>query len=162
MERVPLKSALAGLAVFGLLLAGPSSPAANPTAASPAPVMPRPPGPPPETTSDEKPLDETPQAGGRNLAKVRPGSVLRSDKLLPGRTDLRSEAERQRDAELTTHYSRLAELDVIAALAADSDDVMLQEEVEQVRRKEMQRHQKVMMALKRAATRTAALAGARK
>jgi hypothetical protein len=95
---------------------------------------------------------------GRATVKTRQGSVLKSDKLLPAPVDLRSEAERRRDAELRTHFSRLAELDVIAAVAADSKDVALQEDVEEVRRKEVQRHQKTMMALKRATLRASALA----
>lgn len=94
---------------------------------------------------------EQPPPPARNLAKTRPGSVLKGDKPLPLAADLRSEAERRRDAELVTHFSRMAELDVLAALAAETRDLVLQEQVEQVRRKEVQRHQKVMILLRRTA-----------
>jgi hypothetical protein len=75
--------------------------------------------------------------------------VLRSDKLLPVPADLRSDAERRRDLELRTHFSRQAELDVIAAIASQRGDTRLEEEVELVRRKEVQRHQRVMMAARK-------------
>jgi hypothetical protein len=95
----------------------------------------------------------------RNGSKTtRANSVLKSDKLLPGRADLRSESERKRDAELRSHFSRVAELDAIAAVASEKGDVSLQEYVDLVRRKELQRHQKVMMALSRADAQANALA----
>jgi hypothetical protein len=84
-----------------------------------------------------------------NTPKMRAGSVLKSDKLLPSHADLRSEAERRRDAELRKHFSRLAELDAVNAVAVQDGNLRLQEYVEQVRRKEVQRHQKVMMAMRR-------------
>ena len=89
------------------------------------------------------------QPPARNLTKTRPGSMLKTDKPLPGVVDLRGQAERHRDAELIKHYSRLAELDVLASRAAEARDVALQEHVEDVRRKEVQRHQLVMMRLRR-------------
>ncbi len=76
----------------------------------------------------------------------RSGSVLDSGKLLPAPTDLRGEAELLRDAELTTHFSRLATFDVIASLASRQKHLELAEKVEQVRRKEVQRHQRAMIA----------------
>jgi hypothetical protein len=101
---------------------------------------------------------ETPAA--RNLAKTRPGSFLKRDKLWDEPADLRGESERRRDRELVTHYRRMAELDVLAAVARDQGDVNLQERVEDVRRKEVERHHKVMIRLKRELASTA-LAGAR-
>ena len=104
---------------------------------------------------------EQPPPPARNLAKTRPGSVLKGDKPLPPAADLRSEAERHRDAELVLHFSRMAELDVLAALAAETRDLALQEQVEHVRRKEVQRHQKFMILLRRGVAPASVAAGER-
>ncbi len=107
---------------------------------------------------DDKDKDDKDREGPGGRKKTREGSVLKSDKLLPGYVDLRSDAERKRDEELKMHFARIAELDVIAGVAEDTGDTGLGEYVEQVRRKEVQRHQKVMMALKRAMAQAGALA----
>jgi len=182
MERVPLKHVVALAAVLawgaGARAADPAKPApakaATPAAAGPAkpgaattakPTTPPKPG--GAGKGAGKPAGKDAGAGkpggadkptSRNTTKTRANSVLESDKLLPGHADLRSESERKRDAELRSHFSRVAELDVIAAVAADKGDVSLQEYVDLVRRKELQRHQKVMMALSRADAQASALA----
>jgi hypothetical protein len=182
MERVPLR--LAGLAALvglcGLTPAAAQAPARPATATATSGAVPARPAvaPPakPAVAAPGKPAAGAAAAGKpataarpgaapdasdarRNADKTRANSVLKSDKLLPGRADLRSEAERKRDAELRTHFARIASLDVIAAIASESGDLGLQEDVEQVRRKELQRHQKAMMAQKRAIALQAALAG---
>ena len=48
-----------------------------------------------------------------------------------------------------THYRRMAELDVLQAVAQDQRDLTLQEWVEEVRRKEVQRHYKALMRLRK-------------
>lgn len=88
----------------------------------------------------------------RSLVKTRPGSLLKTDQApADDRTDNRGEFERARDNELVRHYQRMAEFDIIAGLAADARDLNLAEYVELVRRKEMQRHNSVMMQLRRTA-----------
>ena len=134
MERV-------SLTVVGVFLS--LAPLETTLAAPVAPVAASKPGAAPSLPTASKPSPPV-----RNLTKTRPGSVLKSDKLLPGLVDLRSDAERARDAELRNHFSRLAELDVMAQVAIDRGDTQLEEHVEQVRRKEEQRHQKVMIAVK--------------
>ena len=85
----------------------------------------------------------------RALTKIRPGSVLGAhDAVVPKPPDLRGELERYRDNEITKHYSRMAELDVIAELAEKSHEVALLEEVEEVRRKEVQRFRQAMQQLR--------------
>lgn len=133
--RVQLFTVMAVALFATALWAAPTSPPVSP----PTP----PPASPPASPANKA------SAPIRTLAKTRPGSVLKGDTLLPGRLDLRSETERRRDSELRSHFSRLAELDVVAAIATDKGDTQLAERVEQVRRKEVQRHQKIMMTLKR-------------
>ncbi len=134
MERVPLIFALALCVTASALAAAPAGappqPAPGAVAAPPA----------------------------RNLAKTRPGSFLKRDKPWDEPVDLRGEAERRRDAELVLHYKRSAELDVLASLAEKAGDLAMQERVEDVRRKEVERHHKVMLRLQRE-LRGATLAG---
>jgi hypothetical protein len=85
----------------------------------------------------------------RNLAKTRPGSFLKRDKPWDEPADLRGEAERRRDREIVTHYRRMATLDVLSTVAQSDNDLGLLESIEDVRRKEVERHHKVMMRLKR-------------
>lgn len=95
-----------------------------------------------------------PQTGQRSynqhaLNKIRPGSMLRSEAPPPDEPeDLRGELERRRDAELTKHYGRMAELDVIAELADKVHDLALAERTEDIRRKEVQRFREAMQDLR--------------
>lgn len=129
----------------------PSTPSKAPPAAAKTPGKPG---------TKEAAGKDTDKPAAHNAPKIRANSVLKSDKLLPGRADLRSESERKRDAELRAHFSRVAELDAIAAVAVEKGDVSLQEYVDLVRSKELQRHQKVMMALSRTDAQASALATA--
>jgi hypothetical protein len=62
--------------------------------------------------------------------------------------DLRGDLERRRDTEMIKHFSRMAELDVIADLAEKAHDLTLAERVEEVRRKETGRFRDAMQELK--------------
>ncbi|MBN1962663.1 MAG: hypothetical protein JW841_17155 [Deltaproteobacteria bacterium] len=102
-------------------------------------------------TAKEKPAVNKNKKPPRKTIKTRRDSVLDGDMLLPAPVDLRSSAERIRDKEMQLHFSRLAQLDVIEEIANQRDDTKMAEWCEQVRRNEVQRHQKVMIAMKRAA-----------
>jgi len=85
----------------------------------------------------------------RALTKARPGSLLKAEKAWEEPPDLRGEGERARDRELATHYSRMAQLDVLATLAGEARELGFLEWVDQVRRKELERHHLVMMRQQR-------------
>lgn len=84
------------------------------------------------------------------FTKIRQGSMLHSD--LPDQPlvlpELRGSLAVRRDAEIIKHFTRLAELEVIASLATANNDVVLAERAEEVRRKETQRFNDVMQDLK--------------
>jgi hypothetical protein len=84
---------------------------------------------------------------GRALQKTREGSLLKRDGPLPSAPDIRSDYERERDKQLLDHYRRLARLDWIEQLASKADDTRLLERVENVRRREIQRHRAAMTRL---------------
>lgn len=94
----------------------------------------------------------------KSLQKTRPGSLLKRDATFADPVDLRGDAEKKRDQELAVHYRRLAELDVFAKVAERQGDVKLLERIEGLRRKETQRHQRVLMRL-RGASRAALARG---
>jgi hypothetical protein len=87
----------------------------------------------------------------RDLTKIRSGSVLRRRSREAPTVDMRSENIRSRDRELNHHYSRLAKLDVIAAVADANQNQRLADETERVRRKELKRHRLRMSALRKEA-----------
>lgn len=93
------------------------------------------------------------------VTKLRQGSVLRRDKALGETVDLRGEFERRRDFEIIQHYTRIAELDVIEAVARKEKDLKLIERAENVRRKELRRFWAVMQKL-RALARMRSVSGA--
>lgn len=68
--------------------------------------------------------------------------------------DLRSAAGKRRDQDVLKHFARLAELDVIDDMAEKRKDVSLQENVEEVRRKEMERFHALMQELRSVSWRT--------
>lgn len=74
-----------------------------------------------------------------DLRKIREDSLLRRKKPARRPPDLRSSQEKWRDAQLVKHYTRVAQLDVMAALARKERDAALADRVEQIRRKEVRR-----------------------
>lgn len=82
------------------------------------------------------------------LQKTRPGSLLKRDAVFEEPADLRGDAEKKRDQELAVHYRRLAEIDVLVKVAEGMSDLKLLERIEDARRKETQRHQRVLMRLR--------------
>ncbi len=92
----------------------------------------------------------------RSYTKIRPGSMLRGDNgaPLPVLPELRSAAGKRRDQDVLKHFARLAELDVVDDLAERRKDVSLQENVEDVRRKEMARFHALMQELRSTSWRT--------
>ncbi len=93
-------------------------------------------GPPPAATDVKRPA-----------TKLRADSLLKRDVPMPGLVDVRGDFEKRRDQELVRHYTRMAELDVIAAVAREQHDDALGERVESVRRKERRRFLALMRRL---------------
>ncbi len=101
-------------------------------------------------TDEEDPKDEKRRnQHSRSLTKIRRGSILRSERPEEVARDLRGEYERRRDHEVIRHFSRLAELDVITKVAADTGDEQLVSEVEAVRRAELDRFRRAMQRLQK-------------
>ena len=73
---------------------------------------------------------------------------------IPLPPELRSAAGKRRDQDVLKHFARLAELDVVDDLAERRKDVSLQESVEDVRRKEMERFHALMQELRSSSWRT--------
>jgi hypothetical protein len=139
-------------AVFVLAAAGiGTSAAAN--AATNAGAAERQNGSDPNTPEDRK--DDGTRRGSR-VVKLRQGSLLRRDKPLERTPDLRGEFERRRDAEVVRHYTRVAQLDAIEAVARQQSDERLLERVEAVRRKETRRFWDAMQYLRAEARRKTA------
>ncbi len=76
--------------------------------------------------------------------ETRDGSLIVNNTPMPQPPDLRGTYEKARDDELIVHYQRLARLDYIAELATAQNDNRLLERVENVRRRETQRHRATM------------------
>ena len=76
--------------------------------------------------------------------ETREGSLIVNNTPMPQPPDLRGTYEKARDDELMVHYQRLARLDYIAELATAQNDNRLLERVENVRRRETQRHRRAM------------------
>lgn len=83
----------------------------------------------------------------RSLTKVRTGSLIHRSRPEEPVVDLRGEHERRRDHEVIRHYRRMAQLDVIAKVAAETGDEQLTSEVEAVRRTELERFRLAMQHL---------------
>ena len=76
--------------------------------------------------------------------ETRDGSLIVNNTAMPQPPDLRGTYEKARDDELMVHYQRLARLDYIAEIATGQNDTRLLERVENVRRRETQRHRAAM------------------
>ncbi|MEZ4273110.1 MAG: hypothetical protein R3C68_17260 [Myxococcota bacterium] len=81
--------------------------------------------------------------------KIRNGSFAHRTEPLKMTRAPKSQQERQRDREVSAHYRRLAQLDVIAELAAAGKKTVLLQRAEEVRRLEHERHRSAMAALRR-------------
>ncbi len=92
--------------------------------------------------------DDESDPSKRGASATRPGSLLKRDKPVGEKVDLRGELERRRDFEIVRHYTRVAELDVIEEIAHEHDDLALAERVEGIRRKELRRYLAVMQRLR--------------
>ena len=80
--------------------------------------------------------------------RYRAGSYLICNMRVKVKFDGRGDFERRRDFELTRHFSRMAELDVIEALAAKSGESSLGDRVERIRRIEKARYRLVLANLR--------------
>lgn len=78
--------------------------------------------------------------------ETRDGSLIVNNTPMPNPPDLRGTYEKARDDELIVHYQRLARLDLMTEIANQKKDNRLLERVENVRRKETQRHRASMTA----------------
>ena len=86
----------------------------------------------------------------RAFTKIRPGSLLCSRERLPRPPELRGPLQLRRDAELIKHYSRLAQLEVIAELGHRQHQAHLGERVDVVVRSETQRYYQAMQGIRQA------------
>ena len=103
-----------------------------------------------EKGGEEKEEEEKPRRNHfKELTKIRQGSFIRSDPE-PSRPTVRGRFERQRDREVVVHYQRMAQLDVISELAADTGQGQLGDKVEAVRRREQERFRRAMARLREA------------
>jgi len=81
-------------------------------------------------------------------AKVRQGSILHRNDTPVVRPDLRSAYEKRRDAIVALHVTRDARLDAIAQLGSQLNNTALLEEVDNIRRKELERYNDVVRRLR--------------
>jgi hypothetical protein len=124
---------IAGMALVALVVL---------TAHAAAPV-PRPEQEPPETAAGAP----TPTTK-RVPAKIRQGSVLHRNETPLQHPDLRSSFEKRRDAIVALHVTREARLDAIALIGNQLNDTALLEEIDNVRRKELERYSDAMRKLR--------------
>lgn len=128
MGRISVKAWLAVLAALAVLATTPLSSAAPQQGKAPTPA--KAPG----------------KAKTSRKRETRDGSLIVNNAPMPQPPDLRGTYEKARDDELMIHYRRLAQLDYIAELASGDNDNRLLERVENVRRRETQRHRAAMTA----------------
>lgn len=109
----------------------------------------------PVTAANPTPALSDAELGPRNYTqrganKIRQGSLLKAEgaDVKTVYVDLQGDLGHRRDQELQTHYSRLAEMDFIAELAAKSHNVALAERLETSRRKEVERFFGVMQEIR--------------
>ena len=72
--------------------------------------------------------------------RIRSGSYLVGNRGIQPATDMRGDFERRRDLELIKHYTRRAQLDVIARRAKQIGETQYLERLDRIRRVEDERH----------------------
>ena len=72
--------------------------------------------------------------------RIRSGSYLVGNRGIKPATDMRGDFERRRDLELIKHYTRRAQLDVIARRAKQVGQTQYLERLDRIRRIEDERH----------------------
>lgn len=72
--------------------------------------------------------------------RIRSGSYLIGNRGITPQTDTRGDFERRRDLEIIKHYTRRAQLDVIARRAKQVGQEQLLERLDRIRRVEDERH----------------------
>lgn len=72
--------------------------------------------------------------------RIRSGSFLVGNRGIAPETDTRGDFERRRDLEIIKHYTRRAQLDVIARRAKQVGQIDLLERLDRIRRVEDERH----------------------
>jgi len=97
---------------------------------------------------ENQPLDEGHPQHQRALKKIRTGSMLRANEPFEEAPDLRGDFEKRRDQQVNLHYTRIAQLDVIAELAIASNNTTLLARVDEVRRRERERFRLAMEKLR--------------
>ena len=85
----------------------------------------------------------------RRPRKVRDGSVLKEDKPFAQQPDLRGHGAKLRDAELISHFGRLARLDWVEQIAKEKGHEGWLDRIDMLRRNETKRHHLAMMRLRR-------------
>ena len=89
----------------------------------------------PKTESKSAQADEEPVKN-----RIRSGSYLVGNRGIEPATDMRGDFERRRDLELIKHYTRRAQLDVIARRAKQIGQTQYLERLDRIRRIEDERH----------------------
>jgi len=90
-----------------------------------------------------KPVAETKPAAAQETPvkkRIRSGSYLVGNRGLKPQMDTRGDFERRRDLELIKHYTRRAQLDVIARRAKQIGETQYLERLDRIRRIEDERH----------------------
>ncbi len=96
-----------------------------------------------------EPTPAKPAAAEKEPAKkkIRSGSYLVGNRGIKPTTDMRGDFERSRDLELIKHYTRRAQLDVIARRAKQVGQTEYLERLDRIRRIEDERHRLRMKEL---------------
>ena len=94
----------------------------------------------PKAQADEVVPDATPAVKAPVKKRIRSGSFLVGNRGISPATDTRGDFERRRDLEIIKHYTRRAQLDVIARRAKQVGQTELLERLDRIRRIEDERH----------------------
>ena len=94
----------------------------------------------PKAPAEEVVPDATPAVKAPVKKRIRSGSFLVGNRGISPATDTRGDFERRRDLEIIKHYTRRAQLDVIARRAKQVGQTELLERLDRIRRVEDERH----------------------